>query len=104
MVHVDDVFGVLVVKRPLGVISPITSPLQTNMCHQHPQSFALKMGAPGIQLPDIHPVAVAVNPDKRLESLNGGSAGQSTEISGMPNLVYRLQESLYIRCENSVSV
>ena len=104
MVHVDDVFSVLVVNRPLGVICPITSPLQTNMCHQHPQSFALKMGAPGIQLPDIHPVAVAVNPNKRFESLQYRGASQSAEISGMPYLVNWFQEGSDIRRENPVSV
>ena len=74
------------------------------LSHNHLETLTLKMLVTWIQLTDFHTVAIAVHPDKRLESLNGGRASESPEIPGVPDLVHRLQEFLDIGGKNPVRV
>lgn len=54
---------------------------------------------------DILSVTIAVNSDKRFESSNGSRCGHaSSEVSCMPNLVYRFEKFLELVAEYSVGV
>ena len=74
------------------------------MRHQDSQAFTLKSLIARIYLSHVEAVTVAVNPDKRFESLHHRGASQSAEISGMPNLVNWFQEGSDIRRENKYNL
>ena len=102
--QIDKFLGKLVVQRPLGVVSPVTAAAETYVGHQNPKPLALESLVPGIYLPDVQAVAVAVDSDQGLECLDLRGTRQSPEITGMPDLVHRFEELFHIRGKGAVGI
>ena len=105
MIGVDKRLRNRIIRELTGRKAPVGALHQTDMRHQHPEPFALKLLKTGINAPNIHSVHIAMHPQQGLVLGNlPGETDSSPEIAGMPDDIDRRQKFFHIVGKGAVGI
>ena len=105
MISVDERLRNRIIRELTGRKAPVGALHQTDMRHQHPEPFALKLLEAGINAPNIYSVHIAMHPQQGLVLGNlPGETDSSPEIAGMPDDIDRRQKFFHIVGKGAVGI